>query len=325
MENGNSPLHGSEVLSKLVAMSPTRKPVVGESSSLQGFAPHRRETSIWSPATNMIATAGAGWLGLPMTLFPLRADHELLDLVTPQAAVAVSLRGCGKRWLTSGIYCRQLYTAPRMIECFQAGSYFNRLRTIGDAGEIIHIEFPTATTARWMPDASRPFDLRTEHELFDDRVADVLNLLWLDAVSGSALGSLYTEGLTGALLGLLLDRHAAPETTSPRGTLDSVRRRRLIDLIATEIAGDLRIERLAEAIGVSPFHFGRIFKATFGQTPHGYVLERRIDEACVTLRREPNRSIAEIALAYGFSGQAHFTAAFRRRVGTTPTNWRNSR
>ncbi|WP_437543646.1 helix-turn-helix transcriptional regulator [Sorangium sp. So ce367] len=64
-----------------------------------------------------------------------------------------------------------------------------------------------------------------------------------------------------------------------------------------------------------------LFKHAYHQTPYQYVLSRRIEKAMAMLRDE-RLSIAEIALACGFSNQGHLTTAFKRRTGTTPGAYR---
>ncbi|MCY1553962.1 Exoenzyme S synthesis regulatory protein ExsA [compost metagenome] len=73
---------------------------------------------------------------------------------------------------------------------------------------------------------------------------------------------------------------------------------------------------------MSPYLFAKMFKATFGRPPHAFILEQRIEAATRVLRTQRDRPLAEIANAFGFSSQAHFTEAFRRRTGTTPARWR---
>jgi AraC family transcriptional regulator len=101
-------------------------------------------------------------------------------------------------------------------------------------------------------------------------------------------------------------------------------RDRLRAIIEEQLSGDLRIERLAEPFSMSAQHFARTFKSTFGQSPHAFVLERRIEAASRALRTEPNRPVADIASDCGFASQAHFTDLFCRKIGTTPARWRRA-
>ena len=74
---------------------------------------------------------------------------------------------------------------------------------------------------------------------------------------------------------------------------------------------------------MSPFHFCRAFKQAFGETPHRYVIQRRLDRAAALLRGS-DLSIAQIAYKVGMSSQAHLTTLFRKHRGTTPRAFRDS-
>jgi AraC family transcriptional regulator len=66
-----------------------------------------------------------------------------------------------------------------------------------------------------------------------------------------------------------------------------------------------------------------LFKQAFEQSPHQYVLSRRVERA-KTMLKDGERSIAEIATACGFANQGHLTTAFKRRTGVTPASYRKS-
>ena len=76
--------------------------------------------------------------------------------------------------------------------------------------------------------------------------------------------------------------------------------------------------RLAQEVGLSPHHFARLFKATYGTTPHQYVQTLRIDAAVEALRRDLSVPIADVALACGFASQSHMTELMRRRLASPP-------
>jgi AraC family transcriptional regulator len=92
----------------------------------------------------------------------------------------------------------------------------------------------------------------------------------------------------------------------------------LSDLIHQQLGSRLSLHRLAQEVGLSPHHFARLFKATYGTTPHQYVQTLRIDAAVEALRRSPAAPIADVALACGFASQSHMTELMRRRLGATP-------
>ena len=74
----------------------------------------------------------------------------------------------------------------------------------------------------------------------------------------------------------------------------------------------------------SPAHFSRSFKLSFGETPHTYVVKRRLEKACL-LMVTSSASLSEIALCAGFSDQAHLCKLFRQAFGQSPANWRRER
>jgi AraC family transcriptional regulator len=74
----------------------------------------------------------------------------------------------------------------------------------------------------------------------------------------------------------------------------------------------------------SPAHFSRLFKKTFGEPPHVYVVRRRLERACqfMVATSEP---LSEIALSVGLSDQSHLCRLFRRAFGQSPSTWRRER
>jgi transcriptional regulator GlxA family with amidase domain len=95
------------------------------------------------------------------------------------------------------------------------------------------------------------------------------------------------------------------------------------DLVDSRYAEPLDLEALAGAAGVSPRHFSRSFRRTFGETPHQYLLTRRIERARHLLRTT-DMQVAEVCLAVGFNSVGSFTSTFRRHVGVPPTEYRRA-
>jgi AraC family transcriptional regulator len=110
-----------------------------------------------------------------------------------------------------------------------------------------------------------------------------------------------------------LGRPARPS----RHELGAVRFRRIEEYVEANLGEDLPLGVLAEVVGLSPKHFSRAFRATTGQPPHRWLVERRVREA-QRLLRDPSLPLAEIAALLGFADQSHFTATFRRVTGLTP-------
>ena len=83
----------------------------------------------------------------------------------------------------------------------------------------------------------------------------------------------------------------------------------------------LGVEDLAHAAGLSRAHFSREFRRAFGESPHAYLLTRRLERAAALLRNT-DRSVIEICLAVGLRSVGSFTTSFTRTYGMSPTAYR---
>ncbi|MCB9393865.1 MAG: helix-turn-helix transcriptional regulator [Acidimicrobiaceae bacterium] len=94
------------------------------------------------------------------------------------------------------------------------------------------------------------------------------------------------------------------------------------DTIDRRWSEPLDIEALASMSAMSPAHFIRTFRATFGETPHRYLQRRRIERAMYLLRAS-DAPILDICLQVGFGSLGTFGRTFRAVVGETPTAHRS--
>jgi AraC-like DNA-binding protein len=97
--------------------------------------------------------------------------------------------------------------------------------------------------------------------------------------------------------------------------------RRARDLIDREYARPLDVAALARAALMSPAHFSRQFRATYGETPYAYLMTRRIERAKALLRRG-DLSVTEVCMAVGCMSLGSFSTRFAELVGETPTAYR---
>jgi transcriptional regulator GlxA family with amidase domain len=93
------------------------------------------------------------------------------------------------------------------------------------------------------------------------------------------------------------------------------------DLVDGRYTEPLDLEGLARTAHVSPRHFSREFRRTFGETPYQYLLTRRLERARHFLRTT-DMQVAEVCLAVGFNSVGSFTTTFRRHVGLSPSAYR---
>jgi transcriptional regulator GlxA family with amidase domain len=107
-----------------------------------------------------------------------------------------------------------------------------------------------------------------------------------------------------------------------RATEESNRRLlRARDTMDRTYAEPLDIPALARIAYISEAHFIRVFRATFGETPHRYLQRRRIERAMFLLRGT-NRSVTDICMDVGFTSLGTFSRTFKEIVGETPSVYR---
>ena len=93
------------------------------------------------------------------------------------------------------------------------------------------------------------------------------------------------------------------------------------DLVDARYFEPLGVEDLARAAGFSRAHFSREFRRTFGESPHSYLLTRRLERAAALLRNS-DRSVARICVDVGLESVGSFTTSFTRTYRVSPTAYR---
>lgn len=164
-------------------------------------------------------------------------------------------------------------------------------------------------------------DLEFVPDLGDSHIVEIA-LMLAHEVEGPGCGErMLVEGLSAALAVRVLRRLAGIKLPHPGG-LSPERLAKVVEFIDAHLANsELSLQQLSALVCLSAYQFGRAFKHATGETPHQFVLTRRIDYA-KTLLRERRLSLCAVASAAGFADQAHFSTRFRQSVGVTPRQYR---
>lgn len=134
--------------------------------------------------------------------------------------------------------------------------------------------------------------------------------------------TLYLETLVMLLMQEVRALQQLPDTSpSNTGELGLVQRQRLTEYIETSLANEVRLADLSNIVNLSPYHFSRVFRRTFGMSPYQYLLLCRVNRA-KHLITSTDRSLLDIALDTGFAGASQFSRAFRRIVGQSASELR---
>lgn len=116
----------------------------------------------------------------------------------------------------------------------------------------------------------------------------------------------------------------APRKQEAQGGLAPWQIRKVIAHIEANLDVPIRSSELAELARLSPCHFSRVFRSSFGCSPIAYVMRRRMEHA-QGLMLSTDAPLSQIALDCGLADQAHFSRLFRRFSGETPRAWRRAR
>ena len=271
----------------------------------------------------LAASAGLGWRGVAAEvrshpagdLPPFRSSQIEITLALEGVREAVVGRnGDGRRQETP--------VEPGVLWICPAGVSESEIRITRPLSRVLHVYLPTESLNRWPSSAgSSPGNaVLYLAGVRDDLLRHIGLSLHAEMRSPSAGGALLAESLGMALAARLLQSYASgqrPGLSATRHALDDLRLRRVVDYMVEHLDQPIGLADLAGVACVSTFHFSRRFRAKTGLPPHRYLAELRIERAKTLLLRG-ELSLAEVALACGFSDQSNFGRAFRKACGSTP-------
>jgi AraC family transcriptional regulator len=157
---------------------------------------------------------------------------------------------------------------------------------------------------------------------YDDRLAALMRAVREEVREGCASGRMYGEAISLALLAYLAGRYATPRSLASSDTgLSPTEKRRLVDHIRENLIGSISVTELAGLVRMSPSHFSRVFKTSFGVTPYRFVMQERVEGAKAMLA-DAKLTASEVATAFGFASQSHFVKVFRQFTGVTPKQYK---
>jgi transcriptional regulator GlxA family with amidase domain len=141
-----------------------------------------------------------------------------------------------------------------------------------------------------------------------DRVAEMIDRSAVSGIPTAAVAHAKSNGITPNI----------------RGGLAPWQVRRVTAHIESHLDGSITTQDLATLARVSTYHFTRAFRESLFETPHAYVMRRRVERA-QGLMLTTNIALGQIAVECGFADQAHFNKLFRRLAGQSPGAWRRAR
>lgn len=276
------------------------------------------------PSGAVLATsASLGWNGVAAEvrshpagdLPPFRSSQiEVTMALEGVREAVVGRNGDGKRQETP--------VEPGVLWICPAGVSESDIRITRPLARVLHLYLPIESFSR-LPSASK--GQVGEAVLYlagvrDELLRHIGLALYAELRSPSAGGALLAESLGMALAARLLQSYSSGQRVRLHGTvhaLDDQRLRRVVDYMVEHIDRPISLAELANVACVSPFHFSRMFRTKTGLPPHRYLGQLRVEWAKTLLLRG-ELTLAEVALACGFSDQSNFGRAFLKACGSTP-------
>lgn len=307
----------------------------GELTSLVDLAPQTSAEALntYLPGDLLFAGQGPAWQDLLVEIHA-RPDQEepLFIPAVPEPQIVWNLQGklvveereIGGSWLRSEVNAGDMFlTASRT-------PYEVRWKADAGAQSVVMAVFvglpllAEATADLWGDQAQVP-NLREFSAQRDEVLVALLDLLRREIVSQEKASVALVQGVARAL---------AVHLVRAYGEVDQPRNRRMAGLTAFQLAHidqflkarldrNLHLEDLAQVVGLSQFHFSRLFKKTTGVTPSRHLTKLRMDRARRMLRKNEH-SILEIGMEVGYQSASHFTDVFRKETGVTPSDYRKN-
>lgn len=179
-----------------------------------------------------------------------------------------------------------------------------------------------ADTAAWAFERDyRKLESFEEVRLEDQKLLLLAEALAAELRAPSDGGNLLIDSVASGLSLHLIRRYhrysKAIQEVGPHLRLSPFQRTRALEFIDTHISRNFKLAELAKAASLSEYQLLRCFKNTFGDSPHQYVMNKRVKLAIERICRT-DTALAEIAFDTGFSDQAHMTRVVRKMTGLTP-------
>lgn len=162
-------------------------------------------------------------------------------------------------------------------------------------------------------------ELLSKTSAYDPQIEAIARLFQVELDKGGMGGQLYAESLMQVLLVHLLRQYCTfqPKMQHDAEDLPISRLQPVLDYIHSYLDRPLQLVELADILGISQYHFCRLFKQSMGVAPYQYVLQQRMEKAKELLQSK-KYSIAEISLLVGCTDQSRFARHFKKHFGVTP-------
>ena len=299
-----------------------------ESAAAPGHCPARVSAiidgtvKVFGTGPPEFSSAATRWSGFLLERHNLMGVLE--DVGWHNSHVIMCLGGSSVVRVSGGAGNARCVVEPGRIFIFPGGCRNTNISVAGAAWRVVVTELDGARLQRLFFGTESPSEvsLAPQLNIDDARLVSILDNMLAEATAGCQCGPLYGESLSLSLAAYVAARYSmwsCGSDASEHG-FSSTQAQTVIDYVHAHLRRDLSLLELARATDLSPRHFSRLFRTTFGTTPHRYVIAERVNEAKALLATR-RLAIVEIAEALGFADQSHLTNVFRRVTGVSPKRY----
>jgi AraC family transcriptional regulator len=273
-------------------------------------------------STSRWSSSETPWSGFPLEAHALSPQGHLSEFGIDYALLGLCVSGIGRMQIRDADAVRHVTSSPGRFSLLCRG-YEQKPLSWDGMREMLYVAITPEQLASIAGKESELacLDVEPQYAISDPHVVALVLNMRDEIQAGCPCGRLYGQALSLALAARLQARYSnRPVAKSPPGSLSPLQIRRVCDYVRAHLNSDMAVADLARQVNLSPHHFSMLFKQAVGVPPHQYVLHERIDEAQRQLA-SGRMTLSEVALNLGFSDQSHFSRAFRKITGTTPTRW----
>jgi len=279
--------------------------------------------------TTLISGAGPAWKEIFVQVFSRnRVQAPFLVPAVAEPLIVWIMSGCavveerelGGEWVASRVSVGDFFLTRSPVP------YEMRWQVEGDQPfQVMHLYLSISLFEKVAQEVTGSMDSLSLKDISGGRditLSHILSLLHGELLGRSEGGALFVQGLAQSLAVYLIRRYAvADPDMRVRNALPSAKLRRALAFMEHHLAEPFDLNLLAQAVGISAFHFSRLFKGATGLSPSRYFIRQRVAKA-QQLLQETDRSVIEVGMAVGYSSPSHFAQIFRRETGLSPSDYR---
>jgi len=256
-----------------------------------------------------------------------QGPHDFEDPEVPETILALPMsvdRRCTWRWSMLGKQHEETATPNRMVV---VPSGVHSRWEIDGSRKIIILTIPDSTARNVLGSASSAQIRDALLPLCADSIVDpflesLICRMWACAEGNHLADRYQADGILMTLLAALVRKTDNFNSLESRIDFPKWRFVRVVEYVDAHLDQNITLEDLAMAAGFSRTHFVRSFRKQTGETPHKWLMRRRL-ERVKDLLQSTEESLSQIADKCGFSSQSHMSTTMKRAVGLTPKQWRD--